>query len=145
LTFTATLFSSTPWTSGMLDKYLGISASPAHDIGAYLPSTLPFQPTATGFYVFDTSIGKVTLPSNSGASDSDLLTTGSSLFLGSYIVAFINDGGRKLGTNSNSGAIFETPGVVTHGVPEPATWAMMLAGFGLTGAMLRRRARPLAA
>ena len=25
------------------------------------------------------------------------------------------------------------------GVPEPATWAMMLAGFGLTGATLRRR------
>ena len=27
------------------------------------------------------------------------------------------------------------------GVPEPATWAMMLAGFGLTGATLRRRRR----
>jgi len=26
-----------------------------------------------------------------------------------------------------------------YGVPEPATWAMMLAGFGLAGAALRRR------
>ncbi|MGL6043058.1 MAG: PEPxxWA-CTERM sorting domain-containing protein, partial [Sandaracinobacteroides sp.] len=25
-------------------------------------------------------------------------------------------------------------------VPEPASWALMIAGFGLTGAMLRRRA-----
>lgn len=25
------------------------------------------------------------------------------------------------------------------GVPEPASWALMIAGFGLTGAMLRRR------
>ena len=25
-------------------------------------------------------------------------------------------------------------------VPEPASWAMMLAGFGLVGAMMRRRA-----
>jgi hypothetical protein len=30
------------------------------------------------------------------------------------------------------------------GVPEPATWAMMIGGFGLAGAMLRRR-RTLAA
>ena len=27
------------------------------------------------------------------------------------------------------------------GVPEPASWALMIAGFGLTGAMLRRRRR----
>lgn len=32
-------------------------------------------------------------------------------------------------------AFFGTPGVV----PEPATWAMMIAGFGLTGAAIRRR------
>jgi hypothetical protein len=31
------------------------------------------------------------------------------------------------------------------GVPEPASWAMMLAGFGLAGAMLRRQRRVLAA
>lgn len=31
------------------------------------------------------------------------------------------------------------------GVPEPASWAMMLAGFGLTGAMMRRRKIFLAA
>lgn len=30
-------------------------------------------------------------------------------------------------------------------VPEPATWAMMIAGFGLTGAALRRRASAAAA
>jgi len=35
-----------------------------------------------------------------------------------------------------------TPG--TRGIPEPATWALMIAGFGLAGATLRRR-RALAA
>lgn len=30
-------------------------------------------------------------------------------------------------------------------VPEPASWAMMIAGFGLTGAMLRRRRAVIAA
>jgi hypothetical protein len=27
------------------------------------------------------------------------------------------------------------------GVPEPASWAMLIAGFGLTGAAMRRRRR----
>ena len=34
---------------------------------------------------------------------------------------------------------------VTAAVPEPATWAMMLGGFGLAGAALRRRSDALAA
>ena len=41
---------------------------------------------------------------------------------------------------SNSGVFLQglgTPG----GVPEPASWALMIAGFGLTGAAMRRRAK----
>src|SRR5215471_2234552 len=34
---TAGLFNATPWTSGALDAYLGISASPNNPIGAFLP------------------------------------------------------------------------------------------------------------
>jgi hypothetical protein len=30
-------------------------------------------------------------------------------------------------------------------IPEPATWAMMLLGFGATGLMIRRRRRPVLA
>lgn len=30
-------------------------------------------------------------------------------------------------------------GPVTDAVPEPATWAMMIAGFGMAGAAMRRR------
>ena len=33
----------------------------------------------------------------------------------------------------------------TSAVPEPATWAMMIAGFGLVGGMMRRRAPRVAA
>jgi len=29
--------------------------------------------------------------------------------------------------------------VTRNGVPEPASWALMIAGFGLAGATLRRR------
>ncbi|THD58170.1 MAG: PEP-CTERM sorting domain-containing protein [Phenylobacterium sp.] len=31
-----------------------------------------------------------------------------------------------------------------RGVPEPATWTMLIAGFGMVGAALRRRAGTLA-
>ena len=45
-----------------------------------------------------------------------------------------------------SGTIYDATGAhlpAAGGVPEPATWAMMLAGFGAVGAVLRRgRARP---
>jgi len=34
--------------------------------------------------------------------------------------------------------------IITTGVPEPATWAMMLAGFGGMGALLRHRRRAAA-
>jgi hypothetical protein len=34
---------------------------------------------------------------------------------------------------------------VDPGVPEPASWAMLIAGFGLTGAAMRRRRIAVAA
>jgi hypothetical protein len=62
---------------------------------------------------------------------------------------------NELGTVSFAGNVLtvsrwtaSTPGdnirVLTAAVPEPATWAMMIAGFGLVGAAARRR-RALAA
>ncbi|QDZ08977.1 PEP-CTERM sorting domain-containing protein [Sphingomonas panacisoli] len=51
---------------------------------------------------------------------------------------------------SASGALSPLPGggygypAAVSGVPEPATWAMMIMGFGLIGAAMRRRhATPL--
>jgi hypothetical protein len=42
-------------------------------------------------------------------------------------------------TDSNAGVFFDTVAVTTAGVPEPAAWALMIGGFGMAGAMLRRR------
>ncbi len=50
------------------------------------------------------------------------------------LLAYINDG--ALGSYVNYA--FKDDGRV-GGVPEPATWALMIAGFGLAGAGLRRR------
>jgi hypothetical protein len=35
--------------------------------------------------------------------------------------------------------------VTTAGIPEPASWAMLIAGFGLVGAASRRRNMTVAA
>jgi hypothetical protein len=40
---------------------------------------------------------------------------------------------------SSSGYSFELDNIAVSAVPEPATWAMMIAGFGMMGAALRRR------
>lgn len=37
--------------------------------------------------------------------------------------------------------VFNINGTAVGGVPEPATWAMLLGGFGLAGAVTRRRVR----
>ena len=42
--------------------------------------------------------------------------------------------------NSSSNVQFSGVVASVAAVPEPATWAMMIAGFGLAGAALRRRA-----
>ena len=149
LTGTASLFSSTPWTSGQLDAYLGIpqgpppEANPANPIGAFLPATQGCglnqgcDPGATGYYVFQALIaGTTTLPGNSGTNDTFLSTLGQSLAPGSYILAFLQQT-DDYGATANSGAILET----ASPVPEPATWAMMIAGFGATGFALRRSRR----
>jgi PEP-CTERM motif len=41
--------------------------------------------------------------------------------------------------NRISGTLIEIPGTLSGGVPEPSSWAMLIAGFGLVGAGMRRR------
>jgi hypothetical protein len=134
---TASLFSSTAWSTGQLDSYLGFSASPANPIGAFLPSTQALDAGATGFFIYDLVGGPVTVTSSSGPTFN--LSSGT-LPLASYIVGFIAEGTddeeTTISATANSGAIFETgkPLVTT---PEPST--SMLLGFGLLGLVGLRR------
>ena len=80
-------------------------------------------------------------PSGFGAAFTTTLTAGTSYVtaLAGTIYAPSPDGGA-FGVLAVSG-----PGTVTAGagaaatVPEPATWAMMVGGFGLVGSAMRRR------
>ncbi len=43
------------------------------------------------------------------------------------------------------GVAFEFDSIAANAVPEPASWAMLITGFGLVGAMARRRRQPVLA
>lgn len=152
LSGTATQVGSGAWTSGFLDAFLGLpqtsppTTSPANGIGAYLPGAQFYQPTATGFYVFQANLGTTTLLNQNlvgqSGQDAYLMQLGQSLITGSYIVGFLSQGSPpQYGATANSGAILVTGAPPPPGVPEPATWAMMLLGFGATGVAVRRSRR----
>jgi hypothetical protein len=142
LSGTATLFSATAWTSGQLDAYLGISASPTNPIGAFLPSTQALDPGATGFFVYNVDLGTATLqgPSNPNVSPLEDISPG--VPLASYIVGFLNEGTPDAPdwvATANSGAIFDTSPPGTTPTPEPGALALLGTALGGLGIFVRRR------
>jgi PEP-CTERM motif-containing protein len=130
----ASLFSPTAWTSGFLDAYLGISASPNNPIGAFLPSTLLLDPGATGFRVYQADLGVNSLNGPSGPGTPSLTISGLApgIPIGSYIVGFLSEPGGIEAT-ANSGALFFTSPqtLPLPRVPEPAS--LILLGVGMMG------------
>ncbi len=52
----------------------------------------------------------------------------------------VNSFGNKNGTTELHSGFDYKGGLLTPSVPEPASWALMIAGFGMVGGLLRRRA-----
>jgi len=45
----------------------------------------------------------------------------------------------QVGSEGGSGLVSMSPATSTGAIPEPATWAMLIAGFGGVGSLMRRR------
>nr|WP_310525357.1 PEPxxWA-CTERM sorting domain-containing protein [Polymorphobacter sp.] len=61
-------------------------------------------------------------------------------------VALNSAGLSALNAAAGAGTAFNVGGALSSGaVPEPASWAMLIAGFGLVGAAMRRRSAAIAA
>lgn len=58
------------------------------------------------------------------------------------LVLPVSSGEQTLVISGTSGGAGSYSGTLAFAVPEPATWAMMISGFGIAGVAVRRRKRP---
>lgn len=130
-------------------------------VGQFQISNLPLNVSVAGGGS-DNFVDSIAVVANSGSMDIGLgdFTTGLALlFVGDFPGGYNLKSNYSLTGNTivNNGASYNTSGgtfsfsstaetatfnaQVSGGVPEPATWALMIMGFGLTGAALRGRYR----
>ncbi|HEX5283321.1 MAG TPA: PEP-CTERM sorting domain-containing protein [Bryocella sp.] len=132
---TATLFSTTPWTSKSLDAYLGLSAQPNNPIGNYGP----------GFFVYSVDLGQQTLCANGHACTPSFQETSTALPEDTYILGFLNIAAAGSPADwtatANSESILELGAPPPPATPEPSS--LMLLGSGILGmaGVVRRRCR----
>ena len=121
-----------------IDLYDGVGA------GGDLIASRSFKPTKNGFFDTDFTGTGLTVGSSYTAavrattSEYFAVITGNNYDGGQ--ISSPRDVGPALGVSTSSVDLaFRIVGTTVSPVPEPATWALMLAGFGLVGAGLRRR------
>jgi hypothetical protein len=128
-------------------------SNPGVSAAAYTTSVFGAPGTSTQLYVIDTDRDVLARQNNNGGV---LTTVGALGFdLGSRTSfdilssdAFVFNGADLYRVNLNTGALTSLGstdralfGIAVAAIPEPASWAMMIGGFGLVGAASRRRSR----
>jgi hypothetical protein len=140
----------------------GMSARPAFgstgDFATVLSNgsySIAFAPTALFAFVLGSvdTYNKLTLGYEDGSSQAyaggqiinDLVFPSGNQILGDTngVVSYRVTSGPRItsATFTSTGNSFEFDNISVAAVPEPATWAMMIGGFGLIGAVARRRKR----
>lgn len=103
-------------------------------LDTYNTLTLHYEGGASQDYIGGQIVNDLTFPSGDQISG---LTNG-------VVTYRVTDGARLIGaTFTSTGDSFEFDNLATGAVPEPASWALMIAGFGLAGAAMRRRNRAM--
>ena len=136
-------FSAIGGTTGTLNGNLTFS----NTVGVVLPATLSnffvFSDAQGGAYNFSTT----SVQTNSFVNNPGVSTSGTLYVLGNLIDSNLNfltptPASLSIQFNSTGKSPYSsalTLAVPPAGVPEPATWAMMIVGMGMVGLALRRR------
>jgi len=125
---------SQTFTLGAGGTISGFAGFQAND---YLPFDDSGYLAVNGIHLLDWSVGSVGNYGNSGWNAFNF----TALAAGNYTLEL---GVANHGDNGfSSGAVLDAVSVTPGTVPEPASWAMMLGGFGLIGGAMRARTRKL--
>jgi hypothetical protein len=121
------LFSTTPWSSGFLDSYLGISASPQNPFNNY-GGPMGIDTTVTGFFVYRAIGTGITLDDQAGELNNPLFTIPGGLGAGDFALDFFLPTGDSKWIGTPNSEALESVGPSTP-VPEPSSLCML--GLGV--------------
>ena len=138
----STLFSTTAFTAGKLEDYLGVSYTPSNPLSAFLPSTKAVDSGATGYYVYLFNFGAETGNPKKDSTAPTFSITSGTVDLGSVFLGLEFNGSTSIFTGNIFGATPPSAAIIENGhlVPEPTTTglvgcvllAVILAGKKLT-------------
>jgi hypothetical protein len=115
----------------------GLTTNTNYFFSAWVASSYPTNPAQLDFSINGASIGTLTPPTTTGQWTQFYVAWNS----GANTSADIGLINQNTVRDGNDFALDDIDFGTTNpgGVPEPATWSLMIGGMGLAGAMLRRR------
>ncbi len=152
---TVTISNTAPFSASGTSNFGAFTAVQSHCLDSGPPLAVGAPPTpyydglftysfATGATLSGTYTGVLTNGGSFGLVDNvqDFVVTGGTGQFAHATGMFTGNGDIRFGMGRPTATLTITDGLIDVGaVPEPATWGLMIAGFGASGAMLRNRRR----